>query len=366
MRDNEQIPPGVTADLFEKWRSPKRGTGNPESMNNPVWEWLIKTRLSAYQANALLNGPPSTQAGPCWCFDRFGQSRTELPDGHVALIGGEHEDYYDADFYIYNDLVLTGDSAPPEIYGYPLDAFPATDFHSATLIDKAVLLIGNLGYPEHRQAGTTQVLCLDLQTLGVSNIESTGDNPGWIHDHTATLTDDGSAILVRGGKVDLCDGTSLIENIDDWHLNVGTWRWERLSTKAWPRFEICRMDRKPNHLWQLRQLVWSQSVGWDDVEKWSRELTEELGSPPRPDIVPSLYSPGIADEIYPSDVNEHNVFRIRIGDIVVRYVEDTFAIQVTVEGQLPAVAIQTLKEDLMGKFESLEKAPAHCRDIPAL
>ena len=335
-------------------------------MNNPVWEWLIQTRLSAYQANTLLNGPPSTQAGPCWCFDRFGQSRTELPDGRVALIGGEHEDYYDADFYIYNDLVLTSDSALPEIYGYPLDAFPATDFHSATLIDNAVLLIGNLGYPEHRQAGVTQVLCVDLPTLRISKFESTGDNPGWIHDHTATLADDGSAILLHGGKVDLCDGTSLVENIDDWCLKVGTWRWERLSNKAWPRFEVCRMDRGPNHLWQLRQLLWSQSVGWDDVEKWARELTEQLGGPPRPDLVPALYSPRIADEIHPADLNEHNVFRIRVGDVPVRYVEDTFAIQVTVEGQLPHETVQALKDDLMEKFESLEQAPAHCRDIPAL
>ena len=366
MPGNEQIPSSVTADLFEKWRSPIRASGNPDRMNNPVWEWLIETRLSAYQANALLNGPPSTQVGPCWCFDRFGQSRSELPDGRVALIGGEHEDYYDADFYIYNDLVLTSDSAPPEVYGYPLDAFPATDFHSATLIGDAILLIGNLGYPEHRRAGNTQVLRLDLQTLGISRIESTGDNPGWIHDHTAALTEGGSAILVRGGKVDLCDGTSLVENIDDWRLNIGTWQWKRLSAKAWPRFEIHRLDRRPNHLWQLRQLAWSQSVGWDDVEKWARELTEELGDPPRSDILPTLYSPRIADEIYPADVNEYNVYRIRVGDIPVRYVENTFAIQVTVEGQLPDEAVQELKNDLTIKFELLEHAPVHCRDIPAL
>ena len=80
-------------------------------MNNPVWEWLVRCRVSAYWANEEFNGPSSFEAGPCWCFRRFGQSKTELPDGRVVLIGGEHEDSYDPDFYIYNDVVVRGPGA---------------------------------------------------------------------------------------------------------------------------------------------------------------------------------------------------------------------------------------------------------------
>ncbi len=335
-------------------------------MDNAVWEWLVETRLSAYQANQLMNGPSSMEAGPGWCFDRYGQTSTELQDGRVVSVGGEHEDHYDPDFYIYNDVVLTSASGWVEIYGYPLAAFPPTDFHSATLIDDAVLLIGNLSYPDDRRAGYTQVLRLDLETLGMSRVETSGRNPGWIHDHTAMLTKEGGGIVVSGGKVDLCDGTWLVENIDEWRLDLDTWHWERLSDKAWPRFEVHREDQKPNHLWHLRQLLWSREVGWHDVEQKTEELTKELGNPPRLDLVPSLYSPNLADETLAEREDEYNVYRIRIGDVVVRYVEDQFVIQVTVEGALSGEVVQALKADLIDKFGRLEQAAVRCRDIPAL
>ena len=44
--------------------------------------------------------------GPVWCFSRFGTSLTELPDGRFVQIGGEHEDFYDPDFCIYNDVTV--------------------------------------------------------------------------------------------------------------------------------------------------------------------------------------------------------------------------------------------------------------------
>ncbi len=359
-------PDNITADQYRAWRSPIRGTSNPHKMNNPVWEWLVESRLSAYQANELFDGPSSVTDGPAWCFDRFGQSITELPDGRLAIVGGEHEDHYDPDFYIYNDLVLTASSGTPEIYGYPIDVFPATDFHSATLTDGAILLIGNLGYPESRRAGYTQVLRLDLESLRMSRIESSGNNPGWIHDHTANITDDNRGIIISGGKVDLCDGTWLFENIDEWRLDTRNWRWERLSNRAWPRFEVYRQDHKMNHLWHLRQLLWSQEVGWEDVEEKTKELTEELGNTPRIDILPSLYKPSFTDEVLPQEEDEYNIYRIRVEGVVVRYVEDSFVIQVTVEGKLPEQTIRDLKSDLADKLSLLEQTIWHCRTIPGL
>jgi len=57
-----------------------------------------------------------------------------LPDGREVLIAGEHEDYYDPDFFIYNDVVVRAPDGKFAIYGYSKEAFPPTDFHTATLL----------------------------------------------------------------------------------------------------------------------------------------------------------------------------------------------------------------------------------------
>ena len=47
MGDNAHTPPdGVTPKIFKEWRSPRYGTSNPERMNNPLWEWLIESKLA--------------------------------------------------------------------------------------------------------------------------------------------------------------------------------------------------------------------------------------------------------------------------------------------------------------------------------
>ena len=43
-----------------------------------------------------------TSRSGCSRFFRLGGTRTELSDGRVIWIGGEHEDGYDPDFCIYN------------------------------------------------------------------------------------------------------------------------------------------------------------------------------------------------------------------------------------------------------------------------
>ena len=150
MGKGDRLDSAVNRELFVKWRTPSFGSANPERMNNPVG-MLVRSKLSAYQATQRLRGPSALKAGPGWCFDRFGQSSTKLPDGRVVLIAGEHEDAYDPDFYIYNDVVVQHPDGSLDIYGYPRDEFPPTDFHSATLVSNQLVLIGNLGYPEDRR-----------------------------------------------------------------------------------------------------------------------------------------------------------------------------------------------------------------------
>ena len=90
-RANAKPDASVTSELFSAWRSPRFGRSNPERMNNPVWEWLVRCRVSAYWVNEEFNGPSSFDAGPCWCFRRFGQSKSHIGGRRVVLIGGERE-----------------------------------------------------------------------------------------------------------------------------------------------------------------------------------------------------------------------------------------------------------------------------------
>src|SRR5260370_15017855 len=143
-QDREPPNLGVTAELLREWWSPRFGKSNPERMNNPVWEWLIRSTMNAWSANEQFNGPSAMDAGPGWCFDLFGQSSTELADGRIVLIAGEHEDYYDTDFYIYNDVVVRHPDGGIDIFGYPRDVFPPTDFHTATLIRNRFIVIVSL------------------------------------------------------------------------------------------------------------------------------------------------------------------------------------------------------------------------------
>src|SRR4051794_32167387 len=118
----------ISRELFDQQRRPRFGTANPERMRLAFWEWMIrggggpaaehegflgriglitrngvlKSTYGPWRARDLFNVPVDREDGPIWTFDRMGQTRTELPDGRLVCVGGEHEDYYDPDFCIYN------------------------------------------------------------------------------------------------------------------------------------------------------------------------------------------------------------------------------------------------------------------------
>lgn len=359
------LDPLVTPELFLKWRSPRIGQANPERMNNPVWEWLVKSKLNAYMATQRLSGPSAMDAGPGWCFDRFGQSSTQLPDGRIVLVAGEHEDYYDPDFYIYNDVVVLNRDGKVDIFGYPREDFPPTDFHTATLVGNRVIIVGCLGYPEQRKQGITPVLALDLATFSISSVVTSGTPPGWIHKHEAVLTDDGVSILIRHGELDRGGkGTSLVENVDDWKLHLSDWRWERLTERRWQCWEVIRQDRKSNHLWQIGQAVWSQSVGWKkELQEQIAELKHTLGAQPDLNLMTKLFSPEIPHEVLPKKQDVYNVHRIKVEGVLVRYVENMHSVQMTVEGELPPATIEALASDLTYKLSALENAPVVLKQL---
>jgi len=346
----------ISRELFLEWRTPRFGRANPERMNNPVWEWLVRSRLGAYAANQKFDGPSALDAGPGWCFDRFGQSATNLPDGRKVLIAGEHEDHYDADFFIYNDVVVFHPDGNIDIWGYPAEVFPPTDFHTATLVGGRIILIGSLGHPEHRKPGTTPVMALDLASLSIVPVETSGPAPGWIHSHEAVLENGGTSILIRRGKLDRGgEDSSLIENIDDWRLNLSDWRWERVTERRWQRYEIVRKDRKPNHLWELQQALWSRRAGWTkELDTQIAQLTQKLGTRPDLDAASTLFCPNLPHQQIPSSEDEYNVNRIKVDGVLVRFVAELHSVVMTVEGELPPAIVKLLASDLAEKLSVLE------------
>jgi hypothetical protein len=358
---------GVTVDLFNEWRSPRFGEHNPTLFTNAVWRWLISTKHSAYIATEMI-GLPTSEDGefdePCWCFDRFGQSCTILPDGRKVYIAGEHEDHYDPNFYIYNDVVIEDLDGSIAIYGYPEEEFPPTDFHSATLVGSEIIIIGNLGYDEERKQGFTQVLYLNICSFSIRERVTSGHMPGWIHKHQAVLSNDGQSILVTGGKIDREGDRFLVENIDDWRLILKSGIWERLSNRNWSRRVISRSSGKINYLWHIRQALWSLEVGWEaDYEKAMIHLEEKLGKAPDVKAVTELYNPNMAHDILPEREDEYNVYRIQIEGTTVRYVEKDNCVQITIEGELPELTIHQLVKDLRIKLMALENIDYHATKL---
>ncbi len=96
------------------------------------------------------------------------------------------------------------------------DAAATEDFGSE------IILIGNLGHRDDRRPSQTQVLRLNIDTWSVSPIETSGDALGWIHEHKAELTENQNEIRIFGGLVHRGSQTPLIENLDEWSLDLQT------------------------------------------------------------------------------------------------------------------------------------------------
>jgi hypothetical protein len=357
----------VTRDRFLVWRSPRIGQVNPHRLTNPVWAWLAgRPGLSAYQANQHFEGPSSMEAGPAWCGARFGQSRTLLPDGRMLAIGGEHEDHYDPDFFIYNDVIVTSAPGEVEIYGFPVEAFPPTDFHSATLVGERVLVIGCLGYVRQRRPGSTPSFALELGSLTMSRLATAGEAPGWIFGHAAELAADDSAIVVRGGQrvVTSVNGTSrIVDNADDWSLDLSSSTWSRLTNRRWQEFELARADGTTNQLFT----IWCMSWHAEGTTAFDREQREhhatQLGRVPDFALYALRFAPPLAHARLPDLEDAPRATQLLLDGVKVRYVEGSSAVRIIVEGVLEADALATLLEDARAKLERLERTPYLARAI---
>jgi hypothetical protein len=349
-------PPVLSTEEFLEWRSPREVKTSPTVLDNPLWHWLVRTRQSAYSANEKFDGPSAFEAGPMWCFDRFGISRTELPDGRIIYIGGEHEDHYDPDFFIYNDVVVIDPDGSICIRGYARDEFPATDFHSATAIGNEILIIGCLGYPEQRVPGQTPVYRLSLDTWHIDRVLTHGESPGWIYKHAATISEDGNSIIVSSGECWLGKKQSASENFDQWSLHVNSGCWTQLTALDWQQWSMKRKDGRRNRLWDIRQALWAHEnshLGLDANWRYEDEPDfEELAR---------LYQIDGASPVV--EGTGHEEFRVVIDGLTVRFMEGLFCVKAVVEGRLSE---ERLKELQCRVLETLSRLHAAEWDIEPL
>jgi ankyrin repeat protein len=214
----------ATPEDFRDLSWPCWGEANPDKVDSPFWNAMIRSGITAYAGTQLCGG--THDDSPVWCAQRFGQSITLLPDGRIIQIGGEHEDFYDPDFYIYNDVFVHHPDGRIDIYCYPEDVFGPTDFHTATLIGSSIYIIGTLGYQGRRRIGETPVHLLNIDTLEICAVQTSGSAPGWISRHRAALAGT-HEIRVWGGKIiGDREGKSTYDGFHGVYLlNVSTGEW---------------------------------------------------------------------------------------------------------------------------------------------
>ena len=229
---------GCTPAEFAAQHTPRLGTHNGEDITSAFHVAMIESGESAYgaaEAFGLNRSFDDTAWAHVWNADRFGQSLTVLPDGRCIQIGGEHEDGYDPDFFIYNDV--SGHTPPAagsddarwdrRVLAYPADVFPPTDSHSATLVGDEIVVIGCLGLTHQRRAGHTPVYALNIHTLQMRAVVCTGAMPGWLYRHSAkAIAPD--TLVVWGGERHTESGTT--EDVPGrWQLDLGQHTWTRVD-----------------------------------------------------------------------------------------------------------------------------------------
>lgn len=346
----------ISRRLFDQQRRPRFGNVNPERMQFAFWEWMIrgpdrlptredegvlaevgqvmregvlKSVYGPWRVRDLFKIPLNRDEGPIWTFNRMGRTATELEDRRTICVGGEHEDYYDPDFCIYNDVVVLGPDGQIEIFGYPKEVFPPTDFHTATLVGDQIIVIGGLGYPDDRLPGHTPVYALDLSDYHISRIGTSGEMPGWISEHEAEVDAEG-IVTIRGGKViEEVDGKQRYRrNLEDYALNLRSRVWQRTTNRNWSQFSIAREDRR-----------------------WFAEGPEPESLLPR----------GIEHTTMPCE--EWNAALILVEGVLVSLTVEISEVQVIVQGNLRDDIAANLVEEIRADLEASVRSPCVVEEL---
>jgi hypothetical protein len=379
-----------TNQEFTKWRTARRGVANPENMTNPLWVWGVENPQSGFEMNEAFEGDSSFDEEPCWSFERFGQTKTVLADGTTVHIAGEHEDHYDPDFFIYNDVVVTMPKGEITIYGYSLTDFAATDFHTATLVDDDIILIGSLGYPDERDPTQTQVLILDTKNWSIRK-QLTTDSPGWISHHESSY-DAGKPIIRITDIQKWTENHDLADDFSTWELDLTTWKWRCTEVKNWSQYKLSPKNGEMSNLWEIRS---DASMKELDIDKYSfieendiyseedkaimregfKEIekeTEKILKRAKPELIDTLYHPDVpfteiprpevdwdaedaeAQEEQLDKIHPHNHYRIEVGQVPVCFIEDSYEIIIRIEGELDDTTTKKLIKSIQQNVAKVE------------
>jgi ankyrin repeat protein len=217
----------TTLAEYRQGRYRRFGRTNPEVMNVPFWNAMIRSGADAHLVRRFFGDSDIYATRTIWCFDRMGMSFTELSDGRFVQIGGEHEDHYDPNFCIYNEVVIHARNGTFEVLGYPKEVLPPIDFHTATYWQGSIFIVGGLGYAGTRRSGVTPVYRLDCSTWSIEPVVTRGENPGWIYNHRAALRDAGT-ITINCGDIWTAEDTEIVKNTGRFELNLASMIWTRL------------------------------------------------------------------------------------------------------------------------------------------
>lgn len=379
-----------THEELATWRIARRGNANPENMTNPLWVWGVENPQSAYKMTETFEADLSDDHDdPYWCFKRFGQTKTVLADGTIVYIAGEHEDHYDPDFFIYNDVVVTSPNGEISIYGYSLSDFPATDFHSATLVGDQIVLIGSLGYPDYRDAAQTQVLILDTKDWSIQH-QLTTNSPGWISRHEVVYDTQRKVIRVTNIQK-WTEEQDLTDDFSTWELDLSSWNWNCIEVKNWNQYRFSRKDGELNNLCQIRTNHSTQNLGIDlnsiiGEDEYDEETlalikegfaiiekdTKKVLKKAKPELLETLYQPPIPFTQIPrpevdydaEDADEqeeiidktypHNHYRIEVNQVQICFIEDMYEVIMRVEGELDIKTTEILLKSTKNNLSKVE------------
>src|SRR4051794_876603 len=99
-----KLEPPTRAE-FDAARKLGAGRTNPELTDVPFWTYMVRSGDDPYGMRKHFD-IDAMQKPPVWTFRRMGMPSIVYEDRLMISIGGEHEDFYDPDFRIYNDVVI--------------------------------------------------------------------------------------------------------------------------------------------------------------------------------------------------------------------------------------------------------------------
>ena len=255
-------------------------------------------------------------------------------------------------------MVVRHPNGQIEIYGYPEDVFPPTDFHSATLRGDHILIVGCLGHPKQR-AQATPIYRLDLSDFSISECKTSGDGPLRLHEHKAELSADGTTLICHAGRdVHPTEGW-IVENLTTWHLDLQSFAWSAAGTKPCTRWMLMREEEGDNDLWGIGLVAQYQRAGRTSKTAESyRKKFAARGLVVDTTLHAARFRLPVPHKVLPNkDDDSPRTKRIEIGGTVVRIYEGSDRIDVAIEGHLPSSTRDALVQFGLDTYAALEGVP---------